>query len=88
MLFGAFPKALLEMSSDSRFLREGKYAAGAIVIIARIPIPEKDAESVNCVIISCVGLCRLKVLAKKFCIDWSKHTQKPATAGLEIGSEP
>ena len=75
------------MNSDSRVLREDKYAAGAIVIIARIPIPEKDVERVNCLIISCLGLCRLKVLAKTFCIDWSKRTQKSATAGLEIGSE-
>ena len=87
MLSGAIAKVLLATNSECRFAREAKYAAGAVVTTAKIPIPEKDVERVNCVIISCVGLCSLKVVAKKFCIDWSKRIQKSATAGLEIGSE-
>ena len=69
MSFGVVPEGLQETNSVRRFLRDARNAAGAIVAMARIPMPENDVDSVNCVVISGVGLCRLNVLAKKFCID-------------------
>ena len=41
ILFVAVPEALLETNSESRFLREAKYAAEAVVIIARSPFRRK-----------------------------------------------
>jgi len=49
---GGVPGALLDTNSERRFLRDAKYAAGAVVDMASMPIPEKEVASVNCVIIS------------------------------------
>ena len=49
---GSVPGALLDNNSERRFLRDAKYAAGAVVDIASMPIPEKEVASVHCIIIS------------------------------------
>ena len=49
---GYVPDALLDTNSERRFLRDAKYAAGAVVDIASVPISKKKVASVNCVIIS------------------------------------